>query len=355
MNTTCSPAIRSRRIAALLFFSVCAACATEGSAWREAESADTIAAYEAYSRKHPQGEHAGAARDQIKQLRWQQVRKLDQHHAYAHFRRAYPKDPLAVKASARIRELERQAALQADRDAWDETRRKNTAWAYARFLRRYPESPFAGQARSRSAALAKQHKEEVWRDLTSRNDLAAYRVFLKAHPESPHATVVKERIAKIVVDALAGGVVNAKHTTTRDPLPLSSSSGAATLIGTGTPGGGIKFVKPAGIVPPKGYVYLITTVTLKAKATIEIDLTTDVRLTVGDGRPLPTYREGQTMIINYRPAGPKRWRVGGTVRLSAGRERGVTFLHVVPVNKIASARLIVGGQDVALPDSIPTK
>lgn len=78
-----------------------AGCATPEGRWKHAQSADTIAAYSEFLRKHRIGPLANQARSRIEELRFQKARETNSVKAYEAFLKAYPKGAFAEEAEVR--------------------------------------------------------------------------------------------------------------------------------------------------------------------------------------------------------------------------------------------------------------
>jgi hypothetical protein len=83
-----------------------AACSPEAGDWRNAQSADSIEAYDAFVAKYPQSEFAAQATERTKQLGeerdWQAATAADTADAYQQFLSAYPDGKWSQEARVRI-------------------------------------------------------------------------------------------------------------------------------------------------------------------------------------------------------------------------------------------------------------
>lgn len=83
-----------------------AACSPEAGDWRNAQSADSIEAYDGFIAKYPQSEFAAQARERTKQLAeerdWQAATSADTADAYQQFLSQYPEGKWAQEARVRI-------------------------------------------------------------------------------------------------------------------------------------------------------------------------------------------------------------------------------------------------------------
>ncbi len=82
------------------------ACSPEAGDWRNAQSADSIEAYDSFIAKYPQSEFAAQARERTKQLAeerdWQVATGADTADAYQQFLSQYPEGKWAQEARVRI-------------------------------------------------------------------------------------------------------------------------------------------------------------------------------------------------------------------------------------------------------------
>lgn len=83
-----------------------AACSPEAGDWRNAQSADSVEAYDAFVAKYPQSEFAAQATERTKQLGeerdWQAATAADTADAYQQFLSAYPEGKWSQEARVRI-------------------------------------------------------------------------------------------------------------------------------------------------------------------------------------------------------------------------------------------------------------
>lgn len=121
----------------ILFLLVLAAgCSTSEKDWQKAEKLNTIEAYEAFLQKHPQGQLADSARQEIEELEWRRTVSLGTVEAYEAFLQKHSQGQLADSARQEIEELE-----------WQKTMNVGTVEAYEAFLRGHPQSTLGTTAR----------------------------------------------------------------------------------------------------------------------------------------------------------------------------------------------------------------
>lgn len=91
---------------ATVAFALLVACSPEAGDWKNAQSADTVEAYDAFIAKYPQSEFAAQATERTKQLAeerdWQAATAADSADAYQQFLTQYPEGKWAQEARVRI-------------------------------------------------------------------------------------------------------------------------------------------------------------------------------------------------------------------------------------------------------------
>lgn len=97
--------VRGAGLAAVAF-ALLVACSPEAGDWKNAQSADTVEAYDAFIAKYPQSEFAAQATERTKQLAeerdWQAATAADSADAYQQFLTQYPEGKWAQEARVRI-------------------------------------------------------------------------------------------------------------------------------------------------------------------------------------------------------------------------------------------------------------
>jgi hypothetical protein len=134
----------ARRFLAPMLLVFVAGCATPESRWKEAQSADTLAAYTDFLAKVRTGPLADQARTRIETLHFQKAANANSIAAYEEFLRRYPKGANSVEARSRLEVLHFQQA-----------RETNSAKAYQDFLKAYPHGALVEEAQARQAMAAK--------------------------------------------------------------------------------------------------------------------------------------------------------------------------------------------------------
>jgi HEAT repeat protein len=134
-------------LVAVVVLAVGCATAMKGD-WQEAESANTVEAYEEFLKNHPEGELADKARSRLERMYFEKAQAKDTITDYEKFLKQYPKGDYADKAKEKIMELR-----------FKETAKKDNISAYQKFLKSYPKGPFSEKALSRIKELTK--KEQI--------------------------------------------------------------------------------------------------------------------------------------------------------------------------------------------------
>jgi len=199
--------------AALLLLTI--SCGTLQNRWEETRAADSIAAYEAFLQKHPQGVEAAQARERLADLAaqkdWEAAVRQDSVAAYGDFLEKHPSGKLAEMAQTRRRSLAPppgedlpgdnlfigtflkrhgrgllMAGLPGEAIAFAETARQGTAAAYESFLRRYPGGERAAEAEQRLETL-------LFKEARTADTLAAYERYLQRYPQGRFAGKARQQ------------------------------------------------------------------------------------------------------------------------------------------------------------------
>jgi len=125
-----------------------AACSSAENDWNKATAANTVAAYETYLQKHPDGNH----RDE---------------------------------ANVRMTKLN-------ESDAWNQATQANTAQSYHDYLQKKPDGEHAQQARD---ALESIQRANDWSQAKLAGTSAALQDFLKKHDKGPETDQARQQLA----------------------------------------------------------------------------------------------------------------------------------------------------------------
>jgi SPOR domain len=127
------------------------ACGSAKYEWSQANSLNTVAAYQAFLAKFPNDAHAAEANNRISELKdaqaWAKAQSASSVPAYQEYLAAEPNGAHAQDARDEIVTGERAAA-------WRTARTNETAQSLQDFLQKYPSGPEADQARDKLKILA---------------------------------------------------------------------------------------------------------------------------------------------------------------------------------------------------------
>lgn len=120
------------------------ACNSVDLDWSQAETAHSIAGYQSFLSKYPNGPHADVARSALAALQnsqaWALALATNTPESFQQYLKAQPNGANAAAARERLITLERASA-------WKEAERTGTAEALQAFLNTYSQGPEADQAR----------------------------------------------------------------------------------------------------------------------------------------------------------------------------------------------------------------
>jgi peptidoglycan hydrolase-like protein with peptidoglycan-binding domain len=221
--------------------------AAERELWQAAQDAGTIAAYEAYLTRYPDGRFAGAAREAIARrdlspaqietalgLTREERREVQRHLTLLGFDtrgidgifgpgtrtairswqmgrglpetgylNAHQLTLLAEEAALRQSEIEEEqrqeqlAAERADREYWRDTGSGRDEAGLRAYLARYPDGLFSDVARARLAEFVAARDRRAWDAAQALDTITAYRRYLNEFPEGIFAARARARIAEI--------------------------------------------------------------------------------------------------------------------------------------------------------------
>src|SRR5579863_6836297 len=128
-----------------------AACGSAKYEWSQANSINTIAAYQTFLSKYPNDEHAADARNRIAGLQdeqaWSTAQVAPTVQSYQQYLTTEPNGAHVQAARVEIESRERSAA-------WHAAQASETAQSLEQFLQQYPTGPEADRARDRLKVLA---------------------------------------------------------------------------------------------------------------------------------------------------------------------------------------------------------
>jgi hypothetical protein len=101
----------------LVAVAIIAGCASMPKRWRQAESTNTIEAYEDFLKEYPEGSNAEKAKERIMELRYNEAVKENTIPAYQKFLESYPEQRFADDVLSRLNRLARLEQMKAFRSA----------------------------------------------------------------------------------------------------------------------------------------------------------------------------------------------------------------------------------------------
>jgi outer membrane protein assembly factor BamD (BamD/ComL family) len=127
------------------------ACGSAKYEWSEANTLNTVAAYQAFLSKYPDDPHAADAKTRIAQLQderaWSTAQATSTVESYQQYLTAQPNGTHAQAARDEIASRERTAA-------WQSAQTNETAQSLEEFLQKYPTGTEADRARAKLKVLA---------------------------------------------------------------------------------------------------------------------------------------------------------------------------------------------------------
>jgi len=97
--------MRKRIAVTLLLVAILAACDPVGKAWDEAQSTNTIDAYQAFLTANPGSEYESQARERIDNLAWESASAANTEESYAQYKIDYPQGAHLQEAAERIHKV----------------------------------------------------------------------------------------------------------------------------------------------------------------------------------------------------------------------------------------------------------
>jgi len=182
---------------------------SEANLWERCRKENSLAAYNAYLDRFPDGPHADEALQGLKnreeETAWQQAGRIDKIYAYRTFLRSFPDGRFAADANTRIRQRQEAAREEGEADLWKSVKEQDSAAAYRDYLSKYPSGRFMEQANARLAELEELARqallegaiEEAWRKAQEQDTQEAYEDFLRRYPDHRYAAAAGNRLQAI--------------------------------------------------------------------------------------------------------------------------------------------------------------
>lgn len=124
-------------------------CSREPNAWARAERHDTIAEYQSYLKRHPQGPHAAAARGRLDDLSWKAAAESRTVAAIDAYLKDFPSGAHVEAARNEVEDLR-----------WAVAERVGAVAEFTAFARDFPQGRHLDECRARIASL----QEAAWWD-----------------------------------------------------------------------------------------------------------------------------------------------------------------------------------------------
>ena len=179
---------------------------SEANIWERCRAEHSLAAFNVYLDRFPNGPHADEALQGIKGLeeenKWEWADRIDQIYAYRSFLRSFPNGKFAADARTRIRQLQEGEQEGRELQLWNKAKVQDTKSAYEAYLKKFPAGRYAGEANARirelkgleETAIQEGKAAEAWRQAKQADTPEAYEVFLQQFPRHRYASPAKERL-----------------------------------------------------------------------------------------------------------------------------------------------------------------
>ncbi len=182
---------------------------SEANIWERCLAENSLAAFNAYLDRFPNGPHADEALQRIKDLEeekeWERVGRIDKIYAYRSFLRSFPSGKFAADAKTRIRQLQEGEQEERELQLWNRAKAQDTQAAYEKYLATFSAGRYAGEANARirdlkaleEKAVQEGKAEEAWRQAKQEDTPEAYEAFLRQFPRHRYASPAKERLQSL--------------------------------------------------------------------------------------------------------------------------------------------------------------
>jgi hypothetical protein len=151
-------------------------------AWKKAETADSVEAFQQYLQERPKGKYVVQARERIDALDWQEAEEMGTIAAFQNYLREHSDGNYAVQARERIDALD-----------WQEAEEMGTIAAFQNYLREHSDGNYAVQARERIDALD-------WQDAQATNTIVSYKSYVASYPTGRFVAQAEAAIASLAAD-----------------------------------------------------------------------------------------------------------------------------------------------------------
>lgn len=156
-------------------------CASSTTGWKDAQTINTLEAYQDFLDSNPSKELADSARWKIDTLSFLRAKEEHTISSYDRYLRQFPRGEFKDEASERLEKL----------FFHKQTEMENSVNGYDDFLQRFPNGVFANEARSRREHLYFNTQIRV------ANTITAYESYLKDYPDGKYADSARSMIESL--------------------------------------------------------------------------------------------------------------------------------------------------------------
>lgn len=169
--------------------------ANEAADWKACQEAGTLAAYQAFQGKYPEGMYVQAAMAALMELAeessWEEAKATNTILSYYQYNQRYVSGKYHAEALAAIERLE-------EEEAWQQAQQGSSLSAFLKYKEHYSQGRFAAEAEEKiQAILASQQEPAAWQAAKGKNTVAAYQAYLQQYPLGPHALEARSAIQEL--------------------------------------------------------------------------------------------------------------------------------------------------------------
>ncbi|MCB0594710.1 MAG: caspase family protein [Phaeodactylibacter sp.] len=169
--------------------------ANEAADWKACQEAGTVAAYQAFLAKYPEGMYTQAAKATLAELEeeaaWEEAKAANTILSYYQYNQRYPSGKYRADALAAIKQLE-------EEQTWRNAQRAGSLSAFLEYKERYPQGRFTAEAEKQiKAILARQQEPAAWQAAKGKDTLAAYEAYLQEYSQGAHALEARAAIQEL--------------------------------------------------------------------------------------------------------------------------------------------------------------
>jgi len=168
----------------VLIVLLAAGCATMQNRWKDAQSANSIAAYDAFLNRYSKGEFADEARARLEALYLQKAKNTNTIEAYQRFLERYPHGKPADEARKLMDPL-----------LFEDAQSKNTSAAYEKYINTFPTGKYVEKAKEMKV-------NALYIETIETDTVRGYEDFIQKYPDSEHTDDILERLKDELIEAL---------------------------------------------------------------------------------------------------------------------------------------------------------